>query len=130
MKLLFDTHLLIWATYSENNELLPVGAAALIDDPRSELLFSSASIWEMAIKQGVRRGGFDWEPRLVRRGLLDHGWSELPITSDHALAVTSLPSLHKDPFDRILLGQAVAEGVALVTVDEMLIRYGSPVRRV
>lgn len=92
MKLLLDTHVLLWAAGQPER--------------------------------------FRVEPRLLRRGLLDNGYTELPITSEHAVAIDSLPELHKDPFDRILLAQALTEGVTLVTADAQLARYPGPVRKV
>ena len=128
MKLLLDTHLLLWAAGEPGQ--LPAAAFALIDDPVNELIFSSASIWEIAIKRQLGRDDFRVDPRLLRRGLLDNGYLELPITSVHALAIDTLPSLHKDPFDRILVAQAAVEGITLLTVDPVVAQYGSPARKV
>jgi PIN domain nuclease of toxin-antitoxin system len=105
-------------------------ARALITDPENELLFSAASLWEITIKKSLGREDFRVEPRLLRRGLRDNGYSELPVTSEHAVNVDSLPDLHKDPFDRILLAQALTEGVSLVTSDPQLARYPGPIRKV
>ena len=91
-------------------------ACALLHDPQNELFFSSASLWEVSIKRGLGRGDFLVDPRLLRRGLLDNDYSELPITSEHAVAADGLPPIHKDPFDRILVAQAMAEGITLLTV--------------
>jgi PIN domain nuclease of toxin-antitoxin system len=128
MKLLLDTHLLLW-TAGEPRKL-PDAALALIDDPANELIFSAASIWEIAIKNSLGRNDFRVDARLLRRGLLDNGYVELPITSDHAVAIDSLPALHKDPFDRILIAQAVVEGITLLTVDPVVARYKGPVQKV
>jgi PIN domain nuclease of toxin-antitoxin system len=128
MKLLLDTHLLLWAA-GQPEKLSPT-ASALLHDPQNELFFSSASLWEVSIKRGLGRGDFLVDPRLLRRGLLDNGYSELPITSEHAVAVDGLPPIHKDPFDRILVAQAMAEGITLLTVDSTVARYPGPVRRV
>ncbi len=76
------------------------------------------------------RGDFRVEPRVLRRGLLDNGYTELPITSLHAVGIDALPPVHKDPFDRMLLAQALAEGVPLLTTDADLAQYGGPVRKV
>jgi PIN domain nuclease of toxin-antitoxin system len=83
----------------------------LLDNPDNELLFSAASLWEMAIKCGWGRKDFKVDARLLRRGLLDNGYIELPIISDHVVATQSLPPLHKDPFDRILVAQATVEAL-------------------
>ena len=109
MKLLLDTHLLLWAAAEPRR--LSKQARALIDNPDNDLLFSAASLWEVAIKQGLGRGDFKVDARLLRRGLLDNGYSELPIISDHVVAIDSLPPIHKDPFDRILVAQATVEGL-------------------
>jgi PIN domain nuclease of toxin-antitoxin system len=128
MKLLLDTHLLLWAAGMP--ERLSVAALEFLNDPLNELLFSAASIWEIAIKNGLGRDDFRVEPRLLRRGLLDNGYVELPITSQHAVSIDSLPPVHKDPFDRLLLAQALSEGILLLTSDAQLARYPGPVRYV
>jgi PIN domain nuclease of toxin-antitoxin system len=128
VKLLLDTHLLLWAAGQPDQ--LSGTARQLLEDPRNELLFSSASLWEVAIKRNLGREDFRADPRLLRRGLLDNGYSELPITSEHAVAVDGLPPIHKDPFDRILVAQAMVEGVALLTADPLVAQYPAPVRRV
>lgn len=128
MKLLLDTHLLLWAAGEPRR--LPDQARALIRDLSNELMFSAASLWEIAIKCRLGRDDFRVDPRLLRRALLDNGYGELPITSAHAVAVDSLPSIHKDPFDRILVAQATVEGVPLLTVDPVVARYRGPVRKV
>lgn len=128
MKLLLDTHLMLWAAGQPTR--LPAAARRLLNDPTNELLFSAASIWEIAIKNTLGRDDFKVEPRLLRRGLLDNGWLELPITGQHAVGIDGLPPLHKDPFDRLLLAQALSEGITLLTSDAKLARYGSPVRKV
>lgn len=128
MKLLLDTHLLLWA--AGQPERLSRAALKLLDDPHNELLFSAASLWEIALKSTLGRDDFRVEPRLLRRGLLDNGYAELPVTSQHAVSIDGLPPLHKDPFDRLLLAQALTEGVTLVTSDAQLARYPGPVRKV
>lgn len=128
MKLLLDTHLLLWAAGEPNR--LPKEARNLINDPDNELFFSAASLWEVSIKRGLGRKDFKADPRLLRRGLLDNGYGELPIRSDHVVVLDSLPAIHKDPFDRILVAQAVAEGIELLTTDSQLAQYRGPVRRV
>src|ERR1700757_916351 len=100
MKLLIDTHLLLLAA-GEPERLSP-GARALIDDLANELFFSAASLWEVVMKRLLGRHDFKVDARLLRRGLLDNGYNELPIISDHVVTLESLPSLHQDPFDRIL----------------------------
>ena len=128
MKLLLDTQILIWA--ADLSARLSAAALALLNDPNNELLFSAASIWEIAIKNGLRRGHFRVDPRVLRRRLLDNGYIELPVTSQHAVTIDSLPPIHGDPFDRLLLAQAISEGIILLTADAQLARYPGPVRLV
>ena len=94
-----------------------------------EVLFSAASLWEVAIKQG-RRADFAVNPRLLRRNLLSSGYDELPVTGEHAVAVADLPALHKDPFDRLLIAQCTVEGITLLTTDRIVGRYPVPIQRV
>ena len=128
MKLLLDTHLLLWAAGKPKR--LPAAARKLINDPRNELLFSAASLWEITIKRSLGREDFRVDPRLLRRGLLDNGYVELAITGEHTIAVDSLPALHKDPFDRLLVAQSMVESVTLLTSDPLLAQYPGPIRRV
>lgn len=128
MKLLLDTHLLLWA--AGQPEQLSAAARALIENPSHELVFSAASLWEVAIKRGLGRNDFRVDPRLLRRGLLDNGYVELPITSEHAVTVDGLPTLHKDPFDRILVAQSLVEGMLLVTADPIVAQYSGSIRQV
>lgn len=127
MKFLLDTQILLWAAGEPDR--LPPEAQELIGVPAHDLFFSPASLWEVAIKAGLGRDDFRVEPRRFRRGLLDNGYRELPITSEHAVAVLDLPALHKDPFDRMLLAQAVVEGLVLVTADAILAGYPTAVRQ-
>lgn len=128
MKLLLDTQILLWA--AGQPEHLSRAARKLLQDSDNELLFSAASLWEIAIKRGLGREDFRVEPRLLRRGLLDNGYTELAISSQHAVSIDTLPPIHKDPFDRLLLAQALTEGITLVTSDEQLALYSGPVRKV
>jgi PIN domain nuclease of toxin-antitoxin system len=127
MKLLLDTRLLLWAAGEPDR--LSGEARSLIENPKNELLFSAASLWEVAIKHGLGRNDFKVDARLLRRGLLDNGYSELPIVSDHVVALESLPTLHKDPFDRVLVAQATVEGVTLLTIDSLVAQYPGPIQR-
>ncbi|MEB3296732.1 MAG: type II toxin-antitoxin system VapC family toxin [Cyanobacteriota bacterium] len=126
MRLLLDTHLLVWAMGSPQR--LPAGLASMLEDPVQTPVFSVASLWELVIKQALGRPDFSVQPALLRRVLLDEGWQELPIEAHHALAVAALPPLHRDPFDRLLLAQANAEGLLLITADQQLAAYPVPVR--
>ena len=128
MRLLLDTHLLLWAA-GQPERLSPV-ARDLIEDPRNLLLFSAASLWEVAIKTGPGRPDFQVDPRLLRRGRLDNLYEELPITAAHAAATAGLPPIHNDPFDRILVAQSCVEGIPLLTGDPLVAGYAGLVRLV
>lgn len=101
----------------------------MLDDPYNEPVFSSASLWEISIKSALGRSDFRVNARLLRRGLLDNGYLELPITSEHAVAIDGLPPIHKDPFDRLLIAQSLVEGITLLTSDPVVNRYPAPIRR-
>jgi PIN domain nuclease of toxin-antitoxin system len=128
MKLLLDTHLLLWAAGAP--ERLSRPARSLLVARGNSLVFSAASIWEIVIKAGLGRADFQVEPQRLRQELLLHGYEELPISGEHALALRTLPALHKDPFDRILFAQARCEAMTLVTADRDLAAYGAPCRLV
>lgn len=126
MKLLLDTHLLLWAAGQPDQ--LSIAAHEFIEDLRNELIFSAASLWEVAIKKNLGRGDFQVDARLLRRGLLDNGYNELAITGEHTVATDGLPPIHKDPFDRILVAQSMVEGIILLTADPVVARYPGPIR--
>ena len=128
MKLLLDTHLLLWAAGQPKK--LPAAARKMIDNSRNDLFFSAVSLWEIAIKRSLGRSDLRVDPHLLRRGLLDNDYTELAITGDHALAVDRLPMIHKDPFDRMLVAQAMIEGFTLLTHDTAVGKYSGPVRLV
>jgi PIN domain nuclease of toxin-antitoxin system len=128
MKLLLDSHVLLWAAGAP--ERLSAAAAALLDDLGNEPLFSAASLWEIAIKSGLGRADFRVDARLLRRGLLDNGYAEMPVNGAHAVAVEALPPIHNDPFDRMLVAQAMTEGALLLTADPLVARYPGPIRLV
>ena len=94
------------------------------------LFFSAASIWEIAIKNGLGRADFKVDVSVLRRSLLDNGYAELTINSEHAVYLKSLPPIHKDPFDRILIAQSSVEGITLLTSDELVAQYGGSIRKV
>lgn len=123
---MLDTHLLLWAAAAPEN--LPLEARAFIENESNVLMFSVASIWEVAIKRALNRSDFDAEPEILRKWLLQEGFDELPILGNHAIEVRKLPRLHSDPFDRILVAQAILEDVTLLTSDAALVRYAAPVR--
>ena len=128
MKLLLDTHLLIWTAGDARK--LSSAARGLIENRDNDIAFSAVSIWEIAIKYALEKPDFNVDPHLVRRGCLDNGMTELAMTSDHAIIVATLPLIHHDPFDRLLVAQAMAEGIELLTADKTIARYRGPVRLV
>lgn len=128
MSLLLDTHLLLWA--ASEPQRLSAKARALLLDPANQLIFSSASLWEITIKNGFERSDFSVDSRRLWRMLLVNGYRELSVTSEHTVAVNDLPPLHKDPFDRILVAQARVEGLTLLTADKIVAKYGEGVKKV
>ena len=126
MRLILDTHLLLSAAAAP--ERLPAAAAEMIEDPGNVLVFSAASLWEVAIKAGLGRADFTADAGVLRRGLIENGYEELPVSAMHACAVAALPALHRDPFDRMLVAQALTEGLTLLTADEALRGYPGAVR--
>jgi PIN domain nuclease of toxin-antitoxin system len=128
VKLLIDTHLMLWSAGFPGR--LSPAARALLDAEENEPVFSAASLWEIAIKRGLGREDFSVDLRLLRRGLLDNGWLELPVQGAHVVAIDALPPIHKDPFDRLLAAQAHVEGMLLLTSDETVAAYPGPVRLV
>lgn len=121
MRLLVDTHLLLRAA-GEPQKLSPA-ARRLFDDAANELWFSTVSLWEVAAKQGLGRADLRVEPRRLRRELLAHGWQELAVSGEHAVATGDLAATHRDPFDRMLVTQATVEGLTLVTSDPVVARF-------
>jgi PIN domain nuclease of toxin-antitoxin system len=121
MKLLLDTHLLLWA--STASDRLTQRAQARLEDEDAEVLFSAANIWEVAIKSALGKPSFQVDAAVLRRALLENGYAEIAITGVHASQVATLPPLHRDPFDRILIAQAAEEGAILLTVDRTIAQY-------
>ncbi len=128
MNLLLDTHVLLWA--ASEPQRLSAKARTLLLDSANQLVFSAASLWEISIKSSLDRTGFKVDARRLWRMLLVNGYRELPITSEHIVAVNELPTLHKDPFDRILVAQARVEGLLLLTSDKIMAKYGEGVRKI
>lgn len=121
MRLLLDTHILLWA--AGQPEKLSDSARVLLTAPENGLFFSAASIWEIVIKLALGREDFQVDPHRLRKLLALSGYAELSITAEHALRVDTLPRLHKDPFDRLLIAQARTEGLVLVTGDAAVSQY-------
>ncbi|MDR1396690.1 MAG: type II toxin-antitoxin system VapC family toxin [Desulfarculales bacterium] len=123
MKLLLDTHMLLWAAAGT----LPAKAEAMVLDGDNTMYFSPISIWEIGIKKSLGRNDFRVDAEVLRRGLMDNHYQEIPVTSQHALALIDLPPIHRDPFDRMLLAQAKFEGISLLTSDSFLRQYPGPI---
>ncbi len=121
MRLLLDTHVLLWAL--GNPARLDGTIRDLLEDAANEVLFSAASIWEIAIKAGLGRADFTARPEQVAREARLTGFVELPVSADAAARVADLPPYHRDPFDRLLVAQAMAEPARLYTVDALLPPY-------
>lgn len=118
MRLLFDTHIFIWAVSGDKR--LKNSARTLIENA-DEVFVSAATIWEASIKAGT--GKLNADIRLLATEIERSGFSELPVRASHAIELTTLPPLHGDPFDRILVAQAIVESLQLMTVDKQLARY-------
>ncbi|KAB0680112.1 type II toxin-antitoxin system VapC family toxin [Aureimonas leprariae] len=125
---LVDTHLLVWA--ADETERLSKTAAAILSDPASDLAFSVVALWELVIKTGLGRSVIRGDIVALRRQLLARRYRELQVTADHAFAVAALPPLHGDPFDRLMIAQARAEGLTLLTSDAVVARYPGMIERV
>ena len=121
MRLLLDTHLLLWALAEP--EKLGTDVRTLIEDPENEVLFSAASIWEVAIKAGLSRADFAVRPEEVARAAVEACFAELPVRAEVAARVADLPPYHRDPFDRLLVAQAMAGPMRLYTADPLLPSY-------
>jgi PIN domain nuclease of toxin-antitoxin system len=128
MRFLLDTHLVLWTPISDTR--MSRSARALLGNPDNELSFSTASLWEIAIKRALGKPDFNIDPRAIRREFLDNGYEELPVLGQHAVSVDVLPLIHKNPFDRLLIAQAMIEGITLLTADAMIARYPGPIRKV
>ena len=126
MRVLLDTHLLLWAI--ADTRRLSDEARELLEDDNSEVYYSSASVWEIAIKASLRHKDFRIDLKILLSTLPRMGAVELSITAAHAAGVMTLPFIHRDPFDRLLIAQSIAEPLVLLTNDEILGRYRAPVR--
>ena len=126
MNYLVDTHLILWAAVEP--ERLPAEAPNILASTGNHLYVSAASLWEVAVKQSLNRPDFQVQVGPLRAGLRANGYEELPVAGRHVITLPGLPMLHKDPFDRLLLAQAIADGFLLLPADRDLARYGGPVR--
>lgn len=127
MRFLIDTHLALWIPAGDSR--VSRRTLALLEDDENEFLFSTASLWEIAIKRSLGKPEFQTDPRGIRSRLLNAGYEELPVLGNHAVSVDALPFLHKDPFDRLLIAQAMVEGIVLLTADSKIARYPGPIRK-
>jgi PIN domain nuclease of toxin-antitoxin system len=128
MRFLLDTHFLLWLPISYR--AISRSARAVIADPANDFLFSAASLWEIALKRARYGGDPGLDPREIRRQMRENGYEELAVKGDHVVAIDSLPPMHKDPFDRLLIAQALIEGITLLTADATIARYPGPIRKV
>ncbi|HZK98929.1 MAG TPA: type II toxin-antitoxin system VapC family toxin [Caulobacteraceae bacterium] len=128
MRLLLDTHILLWALIEPAR--LGADARSVIEDPDNEVLFSAASLWEMSIKAALGRADFRVSPPVIFAEAVKAGFVELPVRSAAAMRVATLPLLHRDPFDRLLVAQAMVEPARLYTADAELAAYSELVVRV
>ena len=128
MRFLLDTQVALWAFFEQKR--LSAQARSVLEDRENKLVFSTATLWEIAIKRALGKKGFQFDPRVLRRTMLDDGYEELPVLGQHAVEVDSLPPIHKDPFDRILIAQAMVEGITLLTADPVIAQYPGPIRKV
>ena len=126
--LLCDTHLLLWAAFEPAR--LSSKATKTLQSRETPLAFSLASLWEVAVKSSLGRPGFAVDPGLLHRSLLAEGFVEVAIAAPHLARVATLPWVHRDPFDRLLVAQAIENKLTLLTADATLKRYGRFVRLV
>ena len=126
MRLLLDTHVLLWAVGMSAR--LSTATRQMLETPDNEVYYSAANLWEIAIKSRLRRTDFQVDPEPLLAALPAMDFTELPITACHAAAVARLPPLHRDPFDRLLIAQSQVEPMILLTNDELLVQYGASVR--
>ncbi|MGA3263690.1 MAG: type II toxin-antitoxin system VapC family toxin [Terracidiphilus sp.] len=128
MIFLLDTQIAVWALFDDPR--LKQTARDILNGPGNEFRFSACSIWELAIKRALNKPGFQHDPHQIRGYLLRNGCEELTVQGEHAVAVGSLPPIHKDPFDRMLIAQAIVEGITLLTTDAVIAEYPGPILKV
>jgi PIN domain nuclease of toxin-antitoxin system len=128
MKLLLDTHTLL-SSIAESRRL-SAPTRELLARTENELVFSVASLWEVALKTAQGRPGFRVDISVMRRNLVEDGYAELPVVGAHVAGLAGLPAIHKDPFDCMLVAQALVEGITLLTSDATVSRYPGPIQRV
>lgn len=125
MNLLCDTHVLLWFLQGETRYFSDKTQQILLDN-ENKLYFSTASIWEIAIKYSLGKPDFDFEPQIIADELLRQGFQTLAIHLSHTIAVSHLPFTHGDPFDRLLIAQAELEKLQFLTADQKILQYDKP----
>lgn len=125
MKILLDTHVLLWLARDDKDKF-STHTIDLLEDFTNQLYFSTASLWEVAIKSSLGKPTFNVDVQLLAQGLLSVGCYELPIALPHIMQSTRYPLIHKDPFDRLLLAQAETEQFYFLTADKLIIQYNKP----
>jgi PIN domain nuclease of toxin-antitoxin system len=120
--LLLDTHVFLW--WALEPDKLPPAVAAAMQDPQARIVFSAVSSWEAQIKAGLGKLELKEPLRIiVERELVQNRWEALPVYLQHTWKLKELPPLHKDPFDRLLVAQALVEDLAIVTKDPLVTMY-------
>lgn len=125
MNLLLDTHVALWAI--TDSPKLSKKARELIESPKSSVWISAATVWEIAIKHGLGRGDMPVSSQDALRYFRESGYRFLPVEPEHVAAVEDLPAHHGDPFDRILVAQAIVEPMRLITHDPVVARYSDAI---
>lgn len=126
MRVLLDTHILLWAL--REPQKLSKETRSRLENPQDEVLFSAASIWEIAIKARIGRISLGVSPSKIAEAALDSGFLELPVRAETAALVAELPLHHRDPFDRLLIAQAMSEPAGFCTIDKGLAAYSDIVK--
>ena len=121
MAVLLDTHVLLWAM--DAPQRLPGHVRGMLANRSQAVYFSAASIWEIAVKSALKKVDFDYRPEEIAEAARQTGFTELPVTADHAARVADLPHHHRDPFDRLLIAQALWLPARFLTVDGLLVAY-------
>ena len=125
MRVLLDTHVLLWLLTEPQR--LPSKLLDALADPGHDIMFSAVNIWEVAIKNALGKPNFNFNPGAVLQAARDARLGELPVQAEHAARVSTLELLHRDPFDRLLIAQALCESARLLTADRMIARYAAPI---
>ncbi|MEG9530344.1 type II toxin-antitoxin system VapC family toxin [Mannheimia indoligenes] len=125
MKILLDTHILLWMAWDKKEKFSPQ-ILELLEDPNNELYFSLASLWEISIKSALGKPDFEVDVSALEQGLVNAGFRTLPIVLPHILKQSELPLIHRDPFDRMLIAQAEIEKFFFLTADNVILQYHKP----